>query len=472
MSMISMQTDIQKPQILLLLARNGFLTTLFTASLLGVVTAFGAYGFRELLGFFHNLLLLGKLSLNFDPLVYDDTNFWGWGIIFVPAVCGLAVVYIVRNFAPEAKGHGVPEVLDAVFNKNGHIRPRISFIKALASSITIGSGGSVGREGPIIQIGGAVGSFFGHKLKMEPWQKMTLVAAGAGAGIAATFNTPIGGILFAVELILSEISMRTIAPVIVACTMATFVARILIGDMTAFNIPSIATPEIINNDPQYWVYLCVLGVLVGGISFIFSRSIYLFEDTFEKYFPNPYKRHFIGMLFLGFIIWNLKMSFGHFYVSGVGYETIQTILNNASFNVSFLLYLVFLKIIATSITLGSGGSGGIFSPSLFIGAAFGCFIGGMVHGVWLDCPIPTPLFAVLCMAGMIAGTTHAIITAIIMMVEMTSSYSAVLEITCVASTAACISFIISSASIYTLKLIRRGDKIPLSKVATKDHPTY
>lgn len=459
--------SIPKPQILSIITQQGFAPTLILAGIIGIAAAIGAVIFRDMLGFFHNLFFLGNFSIPFDPLNFTLFDPWGIFIIIVPPVFGLGVVYLVKNYAPEAKGHGVPEVLDAVYNKGGYIRPRISFIKALASSITIGSGGSVGREGPIIQIGAAIGSFFGQRLNLEEWQRMTLVAAGAGAGIAATFNTPIGGILFATELILPEISMRTVAPVIFATTMSTFLARLLIGTNIAFSIPAAENLMSITFDTSYWIYLCSLGIIVGILAFIFSRSIYWFEDLFDQMISNQYVRHALGMLGVGCIIWLVRDHTGFYYVEGVGYATIQSILTNTSYSLSMLAGLLILKIMATGLTLGSGGSGGIFSPSLFIGAIFGCFVGTIVQTSYPGFPLTPALFAVISMAGMIAGTTHAMVTAIIMMIEMTGAYNVVLEIICVSVMSASTSFMISSSSIYTLKLIRRGDYVPLMRSAQK-----
>ena len=162
----------------------------------------------------------------------------GPAIILVPVIGGIGVTWIVSNFAPEAKGHGVPEVMDAIYYKQGIIRPVVAVVKSIASAIAIGTGAAVGREGPIIQIGSALGSTLGQIIRMQPGQRITLVAAGAGAGIAATFNTPIGGVLFATELMLPEISVNTFLPVAVATGTATFIGRLFFGDQPAFNVPS------------------------------------------------------------------------------------------------------------------------------------------------------------------------------------------------------------------------------------------
>src|ERR1019366_6001544 len=167
------------------------------AVLLGIVAGVGAYAFRGLISFFHNLFFLGRISLAYDSNQHTPAGPLGYGVALVPAVGAVIVVFLVKNFAPEAKGHGVPEVMDAIYYKKGVIRPIVAAVKSFASAISIGSGGSVGREGPIIQIGAAFASSTGRLARASRWQLATLVAAGGGAGIAATFNTPIGGGLFA-----------------------------------------------------------------------------------------------------------------------------------------------------------------------------------------------------------------------------------------------------------------------------------
>jgi CIC family chloride channel protein len=197
------------------------LLSLFT----GFVAGCGAYLFRSLIACFHNLFFYGTLSLSYDANIHAPPSPWGVYIALVPVIGAIAVVYLVKNFAPEAKGHGVPEVMDAIYYNKGIIRPLVAVVKSLASALSIGSGGSVGREGPIAQIGSAFGSTLGQLLRVSPWQCNVLIAAGAGGGIAATFNTPLGGLLFAIEILLYEVSVRTLVPVIIATARPPISAR-------------------------------------------------------------------------------------------------------------------------------------------------------------------------------------------------------------------------------------------------------
>src|SRR5271154_5753571 len=204
---------------------------------LGVVTGIGAVLFRDLIGLIHNLLFAGHAAVHYDANVFTAPSPWGALVILVPVLGAVAVTFLVNNFAPEAKGHGVPEVMDAIYYKGGIIRPVVALVKSLASAIAIGSGSSVGREGPIIQIGSALGSTLGQILRMPPGQRIVLVAAGAGAGIAATFNTPIGGVMFAIELMMPEVSVRTFLPVALSTGTATFIGRFFFGPQPAFAVP-------------------------------------------------------------------------------------------------------------------------------------------------------------------------------------------------------------------------------------------
>ena len=208
------------------------------AIVVGVITGFGAVVFRALIGLIHNIAFLGSFSFDYDASVFTPPSPWGAFIIAVPVVGGLIVTFLITKFAPEARGHGVPEVMDAIYYKDGMIRPVVAVIKSLASALSIGTGAAVGREGPIIQIGSAIGSTLGQIVSMAPWQRITLVAAGAGAGIAATFNTPIGGVMFAIELMMPELSARTFLPVALATGAATFIGRIFFGIHPAFDIPN------------------------------------------------------------------------------------------------------------------------------------------------------------------------------------------------------------------------------------------
>ena len=429
--------------------------------LIGIIAGFGAVVFRGLIAFFHNLLILGKLSIVYDANVHTPPSPLGPFIILVPVLGALGVAFLVKNFAPEAKGHGVPEVMDAIYYNKGNIRPIVALIKSIASALSIGSGGAIGREGPIIQIGSSFGSSVGQVLKMPVWQRITLIAAGAGGGIAATFNTPIGGVLFAVEIMLHEVSARTLIPVVISTVTATYLGRVFFGTYPSFVIPSFQTPYFHLTHPLVLPSYIGLGIIIGLSSVLFIRSIYGFEDFFDEHVKgNYYTRHMSGMLLVGIMMYVLMATQGHYYIEGVGYSTVQTILNGSLSNPYLVLILFVLKLFATSLTLGSGASGGIFSPALFMGATLGAAYGSFLEHFLPGLAISPPAFAVAGMAGMVGGTTGAAMAAIVMIFEMTRDYVVVIPMTITVALSYGVRKHLCNESIYTLKLARRGHYMP------------
>ncbi len=295
------------------------------AFVVGIVAGFGAVIFRALIAFIHNLFFLGELGLAYDTSVFTPLSPWGALVILVPVIGAIGVTYLVNNFAPEARGHGVPEVMDAIYYNSGRIRPVVAAVKSLASAIAIGTGAAVGREGPIIQIGAAMGSTLGQIIRMTPGQRITLVAAGAGAGIAATFNTPIGGVLFAIELMMPEVSVATFLPTAIATGTATFIGRLFFGSQPAFFVPNITPLTTDATTALLLVLYAVLGIIIGLAATAFIRGLILAEDLFER-IGNHYVRHMVGMLLVGVLIYAFAVGYGHYFVEGVGYATIQAIL--------------------------------------------------------------------------------------------------------------------------------------------------
>ena len=379
----------------------------------------------------------------------------------MPVAGALGVSFLVKNYAPEAKGHGVPEVMDAIHYHRGDIRPMVAVVKSVASALTIGSGGSVGREGPIIQIGSAFGSTLSQLLEMRPYERVIMIACGAGGGIAATFNTPVGGMLFAVELLLHEVSVKTLVPVAVSTVTATYIGQLFFGAHPSFVIPALETPYFQIANPIVLLTYLGLGVLMGLASTVFIKSIYFFEDLFDLRIKGGYyARHVLGMTIVGILIYMSMVLFGHYYVEGVGYATIQEILSGKGFPLYLLLVLFLLKLLATSLTLGSGGSGGIFSPALFLGATLGGTYGHFLVRLFPQLPISPSAFAVAGMAGIVGGATGAAMTSIVMIFEMTLDYSMVLPMTITVAISYGLRKLFSGESIYTQKLARRGHRIP------------
>ena len=426
---------------------------------LGVATGLGAVLFRDLIGFIHNALFLGELSVRYDSNQFTPPGPWGPLIILAPVLGGIVVTFLVTKFAPEARGHGVPEVMDAIYYKGGVIRPVVALVKSLASAVSIGSGAAVGREGPIIQIGSALGSTVGQLVRMPPGQRITLVAAGAGAGIAATFNTPIGGVMFAIEMMMPEVSALTFLPVAIATGTATFIGRFFFGPEPAFSVPSLAPLAVDASSAIALGLYAVLGALTGVAAAGFIRTLHLFEDGFQR-LRNPYARHAAGMLLLGLLIYALQLAFGHYYVEGVGYATVQAILVGGLSLASLLLLLFFGKLLATSLSLGSGASGGIFSPSLFMGATLGGAFAAALGALHLPVAIHIPSFAMVGMGAMVGGGTGAVMTAVTMIFEMTRDYDIVMPMIVAVAVSVGVRRLLSPESIYTLKLFRRGQVLP------------
>jgi CIC family chloride channel protein len=439
--------------------RIGLVRLSLLAIVVGVITGFGAVVFRALIGLIHNIAFLGSFSINYDASVFTPPSPWGAFVILVPIIGGQIVTFLIVNFAPEARGHGVPEVMDAIYYKEGVIRPVVAVIKSLASACSIGTGAAVGREGPIIQIGSAIGSTLGQIVRMAPWQRVTLVAAGAGAGIAATFNTPIGGVMFAIELMMPELSARTFLPVVLATGTATFIGRIFFGIYPAFGIPHALLASQAPASLDALLLYALLGALIGVAGAAFIRGLSFAEDIFER-IKNPYLRNLVGMLIIGVLIYALMAGAGHYFVEGVGYSTIQAILTGGLEMPALLLLLFAAKLAATSVSLGSGASGGIFSPSLFMGATIGGAFGVAVNAIHPMDSFGATTCAIIGMAAMVGGGTGAAMTAVTMIFEMTRDYDLVMPSIVAVALAIGIRRLLSQENIYTVKLVGRGHFVP------------
>jgi chloride channel protein, CIC family len=430
------------------------------ALVVGVMTGCGAVALRALIGLFHNAFYNGTFSIWYDANISEGPSRFGNWVFLSPVIGGVIVVYLVQRFAPEAKGHGVPEVMDAVFYKRGNIRGLVAVIKSLASALSIGTGAAVGREGPIIQIGAALGSAFSQAIKLSTWQKITLLSAGAGAGIAATFNTPLGGVLFALEILLPEVSNRTFLPVVVATGAATTIGRILIGPDPAFVVPDIQISLVESLSLQDAIAFVLLGILCGIASWAFIRLLVVMEDGFPKLPGNAYTQNIIGMAIVGLMMVVLIHFFGHPYVDGVGYGVIQSTLDNKMSTAGLLVLLFILKLIATTVSLGCGASGGIFSPSLYLGATLGGAFALAVSTVLPQAGLTVPSAAIVGMAAMVGAGTGGVMTAIVMVFEMTRDYAIIVPVIVAVAVAAGIRRALISETIYTVKLRHRGHRIP------------
>jgi CIC family chloride channel protein len=410
--------------------------------IVGVAGGYGAVGFRYLINFIQTIAYGSPSEL----LGVVGSIPWHMRIL-IPAIGGLIVGPIVYFFAREAKGHGVPEVMYAVALKHGIIRKRIVFIKAFVSAVCIGTGGSVGREGPIVQIGSAVGSSLGQLFNLSGNRIRTMVGCGAAAGIAATFNAPIAGSIFALEVILGEFEIISFSPIIISAVSATAISRHYLGDIPAFILP-----EYVLHSPMEFPLYAILGILCAAVAVGFTLFLYRTEDFWDAIKFPEYLKAVLGGLIMG------SMGLVFPQILGVGYGAIDLALM-VKMSWWFMGLLVLLKILATSITIGSGGSGGIFAPSLFIGAMAGGAFGTVVHQIFPSVALSPGAYAVVGMGAVVAATTHGPLQAILIIFEMTGDYKIILPlmITCIISTL--VARGLCGESIYTFKLIRRGINI-------------
>ncbi|MEE8604478.1 MAG: chloride channel protein [Candidatus Aminicenantaceae bacterium] len=408
------------------------------AVLVGLVAGFASILFKLMIQFFQNLFWRAESIISVVA-----TQPW-YLTILIPAAGALLISPLIYYGAREAKGHGVPEIMESLVFRGGRIRTKVVAIKALASSICIASGGSVGREGPIVQISSTIASSIGRLFRIQEKGLRTLVAAGAAAGIGATFNAPIAGALFAVEVLLGEFGIYSFSPIIVASVISTLTSRLVTGDFAAFTVPKYTLISVWEIGPYV-----LLGIVSGLVAILFIKVLYFFEDKFDDLRIHPLIKPILGGILIGVI--GLKFS----HIFGVGYESINACLTN---NLGYLLalVLVFAKILSTSLTLGSGGSGGIFAPSLFLGAMTGNFIGSLFHQAFPSSISSPGAFSLVGMGAVVAAATHAPITAIIIIFELTNDYKIILPLMLSCIIASFMTVGVHKESIYTMKLKRRG----------------
>jgi chloride channel protein, CIC family len=422
------------------------------AVLVGAGAGLGAVAFRYLIYFF-TWLATGHTQFGQAGYVGSSHLPWlGLGFfVLIPAVGGLIYGPLIYRWAREARGHGVPEVMIAVAENGGRIRPQVSVVKALASAICIGVGGSVGREGPIVQIGSALASSLGQWVRMPQNRLRILVACGAGAGISATFNAPITGIFFGVEIILREFSVDAIFSVMLSSVLADLIAEQFLGSkpfLSAFP-PGIA----LHHDTSY-LLVAVLAVLAGLIGLGFARAVYKMEDLWDLLWKGrpEWARPAVGGVALGLLLLALPQMYG------VGYPVMYKAVAG-HYVLWFLLLLAVGKILATSLSLGIGGSGGVFAPSLFIGVTSGMAFGVTADHVFGPAAGQPALYAVVAMGAVFTAAARAPLTSLASVVEMTGDFALTLPVILAVAIATAVSRGLSYGTIYTTKLLRRGTDI-------------
>src|SRR5579862_2134720 len=369
-----------------------------------------------------------------------------WFVILAPVVGGLLYGPLIYFFAREARGHGVPEVMYAVAERGGRIRPQVAVVKSLASALCIGSGGSVGREGPIVQIGSALGSTLGQLTRVPESRLRILVACGAAGGISATFNAPIAGVFFGLELILRDFEAESFGVVVLASFVADIIGRAAFGSHPFLHLPAFQL-----HSPVEYLFYIGLGVLAALVGVAFIRFLYAAEDLADTVWNGrpEWLRPAVGGILLGLVL----LAFPQLY--GVGYPPLEQAIRG-HLALWLLLALLLGKILATSLTIAIGGSGGVFAPSLFMGAMLGSAYGIGVHHILPGSAGSTGAYAIVGMGAVFAGAARAPITAVIIIFELTGDYQIILPLMFAIALAAGVSNLMSRDTIYTLKLRRRG----------------
>ncbi len=416
------------------------------ALVVGVGAGLGAVAFRYLiLGFTY--LFTGHRDYSVaghaaNPLV---PGLGMWFVVLAPAIGGLLYGPLVARFAPEARGHGVPEVMLAVNRLGGRIRPQVPIVKSLASAMCIGSGGSVGREGPIVQIGSALGSVLGQLMRVSESQLRLLVACGAAGGIAATFNAPIAGVFFALELILRNFETQSFGLVVLSSITADAIGRAVFGNHAFLSLPSFTFTS-----PVELILYAGLGVLAAGVGVVFIRVLYAGEDVADRLWRGPdWLRPAAGGILLGLLLLAVPQMYG------VGYPVLQRAVAG-HYLIMMLVGLLAAKVLATSLTMWIGGSGGVFAPSLFMGAMLGSAYGAVAHRLLPHLAAASGAYGLVGMGAVFAASARAPITAVIIVFELTGDYNVILPLMFAIVVATALSNLFTRDTIYTLKLRRRG----------------
>jgi chloride channel protein, CIC family len=422
------------------------------ALLIGAGSGLGAVVFRYLIYFF-TWLATGHDEFGQQGHVASAHLPW-LGLAFyvlIPVIGGLLYGPMIYRYAREARGHGVPEVMIAVAENGGRIRPQVSVVKAVASALCIGTGGSVGREGPIVQIGSALASSLGQRIKMPEDRLRILVACGAAGGIAATFNAPITGVFFGVEIILREFSIDALFTVMLAAMIADITAIPFLGDKPFL---SGFPPGIVLHHAQNYLLVAVLAVVAALMGLAFKSVLYKTEDLCDRAWHGrpEWARPAVGGIALGLLLLAVPQMYG------VGYPVMYKA-TAGQYALWFLVVLAFAKIAACSLTIGIGGSGGIFAPSLFIGVTSGMAFGDVAHHIFGPAAGQPALYAVVAMGAVFASAARAPLTSLASVVEMTGDFALTLPVMLAVAIAATVSRALSYGTIYTTKLLRRGTDI-------------
>jgi chloride channel protein, CIC family len=415
------------------------------AALIGILAGFIAYILYDLIGLFTNLAYYHEWSFHFRSP--ENTQIGPW-IIVTPVIGGIIVGFMAKYGSEKIKGHGIPEAMEAVLTSRSRIEAKVAILKPLSAAIAIGTGGPFGAEGPIIQTGGAVGSLVGQLISTTAAERKVLLACGAGAGMAATFNTPIAGVILAIELLLFEFRSRSFIPLVIASTLATSVRAVLLGQRSMFSMGNVNF-DVLRGLPFY----LLLGLICGVAAIGFTKLLYWVEDQFDRLPVNDLWHPAVGALGLGMI--------GYFVprVLGVGYDTISDILNN-NLALKLLVLIAVFKAAALVISLGSGTSGGLLAPMFMSSAALGGVYAIVMNQMIPSAHLSPGAYALVAMAAVFGAASRATFAFIVFAFEITRDYNAILPLMLVCVIADMIAIHYLPSSIMTEKLARRGLKVP------------
>jgi CIC family chloride channel protein len=414
----------------------------FLAGGIGLIAGLIAFVLYKLIGLFTNIFFYHRFVAEFVSARHNQLGLW---VIPIPVIGGIIVGFMAKYGTSKIKGHGIPEAMEAVMMNRSRIEPRVAILKPISAAIAIGTGGPFGAEGPIIQTGGAVGSLVGQAFHTTASERKVLLACGAAAGMSATFNTPIAGVILAIELLLFEFKARSFIPLVIASTLATAVHMQLFGAGPMFQVAPMDF-----GIPKALPFYLLLGLVCGLAAVGFSKLLYWMEDQFEKLPVDELWWPAIGALGLGII--------GYFVprVLGVGYDTIGDILN-ANLAWKLLLVVMVAKAVALVISLGSGTSGGLLAPMFMSSAAMGGMFALGVDRIFPAANLSAGAFALVAMGAVFGAASRATFTFIIFAFEITRDYNSVLPLMLVSVIADGIAmWLMPRASIMTEKLARRG----------------
>ncbi|MBU2753388.1 chloride channel protein [Acidithiobacillus sp. CV18-2] len=425
-------------------------------AIIGVLTGLGNIVFHYLVAVIHNVAILNIFDFHDRAHVHTPPSPWGWALPLVPTLGGLLVIFLARKYGAAVQGAGVSQVIEAAYTREGRMARSIALLRPLATAITVGTGGSAGREGPAMQFGAAITAWLDAIFTMPAHRRIHLLGCGVGAGIAAVFNAPLGGWFLAMEIIVPDWRPWTILSTLIATIGASQITELVFGN---FHLLPAVTSTLVNKAADLPLFV-ILGAINALAAILFIAALTAITQYSEIFLRNPYLRHALGMFLVGLLLLLCFAMTGHYYLIGGSYAGIGDILRGEISAWGILLLLLLLKLLATSLTIGSGGSGGIFSPSLFIGAGTGALYGLLLLH-WQILPAKLIGLLALCgMAGMVAASTGALLSAPVMAVELTGSYEALLPAMLTSVSAFAIRRMLLGASIYTLPLRRHGLDVP------------